>query len=178
MYEAAEHVAAAVVAASRGAQVGIFVLGVALRFDGGRVSARPDDCARRDATRRRRRVRRRRGAAERHRPAEGEGVIDRRGGGGFGGQAGQRGDREFAPEFRKRPHAAVPARVGDPTAAPGALAALAGLKQLGMGVMGLGLLGTALHYLKYGPEVADEEASDPSAAASPEPGSGPDAENT
>ena len=66
----------------------------------------------------------------------------------------------------------------DPTAAPGALAALAGLKQLGMGVMGLGLLGTALHYLKYGPEVADEEASDPSAAASPEPGSGPDAENT
>ena len=45
----------------------------------------------------------------------------------------------------------------DPTAAPGALAALAGLKQLGMGMMGLGLIGTALHYLKYGPEVAEEE---------------------
>ncbi len=49
----------------------------------------------------------------------------------------------------------------DPTAAPGALAALAGLKQLGMGMMGLGLLGTALHYLKYGPEVADEEDAAP-----------------
>ena len=51
----------------------------------------------------------------------------------------------------------------DPTAAPGALAALAGLKQLGMGMMGLGLIGTALHYLKYGPEVPEQEAAAPTA---------------
>ena len=49
----------------------------------------------------------------------------------------------------------------DPTAAPGALAALAGLKQLGMGMMGLGLLGTAMHYLKYGPEVPEQEGAAP-----------------
>lgn len=40
----------------------------------------------------------------------------------------------------------------DPTASPGALAALVGLKKLGAGAMGLGLVAAALHYLKYGPE--------------------------
>ena len=49
----------------------------------------------------------------------------------------------------------------DPTAAPGALQALAGLKQLGAGMMGLGLIGTALHYLKYGPDSPDDDTAPP-----------------
>ncbi|MEE2668820.1 MAG: formate dehydrogenase N subunit beta transmembrane domain-containing protein, partial [Gemmatimonadota bacterium] len=40
----------------------------------------------------------------------------------------------------------------DPTAAPGALAALGGLRQLGASALGLGLLATALHYLGFGPQ--------------------------
>ena len=49
----------------------------------------------------------------------------------------------------------------DPTAAPGALAALSGLRQIGAGVMGLGLIATALHYLKYGPEAPQAESAAP-----------------
>ena len=40
----------------------------------------------------------------------------------------------------------------DPTAAPGALAALGSLRQLGASALGLGLLATALHYLGFGPQ--------------------------
>ena len=46
----------------------------------------------------------------------------------------------------------------DPTAAPGALAALGGLRQLGASALGLGLLATALHYLGFGPQEPEPEA--------------------
>ena len=52
----------------------------------------------------------------------------------------------------------------DPTASPGALAALVGLKKLGASMMGLGLLAAALHYLGFGPEVP-EEAGEGAASA-------------
>jgi formate dehydrogenase iron-sulfur subunit len=62
----------------------------------------------------------------------------------------------------------------DPTASPGALSALAGLKKLGAAVMGVGLVAAALHYLRYGPEVPEEggeaEAVEAGAAARGEPG--------
>jgi formate dehydrogenase iron-sulfur subunit len=45
----------------------------------------------------------------------------------------------------------------DPTAAPGALAALGGLRQLGASALGLGLLATALHYLGFGPQEPEPE---------------------
>lgn len=44
----------------------------------------------------------------------------------------------------------------DPTASPGALSALAGLKKLGGAVLGIGLVTAALHYLRYGPERPEE----------------------
>ena len=46
----------------------------------------------------------------------------------------------------------------NPTAAPGALAALGNLKQLGASALGLGLLATALHYLGFGPQEPEPEA--------------------
>jgi len=46
----------------------------------------------------------------------------------------------------------------DPTAAPGALAALGGLRQLGASALGLGLLATALHYLGFGPQEPEPES--------------------
>lgn len=48
----------------------------------------------------------------------------------------------------------------DPTASPGALAALGGLKKLGAAVMGVGLVSAALHYLKYGPETPDQHPTE------------------
>ena len=48
----------------------------------------------------------------------------------------------------------------DPTASPGALAALVGLKRLGAGAFGLGLLATALHYLGFGPQEPAAEDED------------------
>ena len=45
----------------------------------------------------------------------------------------------------------------DPTASPGALAALAGLKKLGAAVMAVGVVSAALHYLRYGPETPGDE---------------------
>jgi hypothetical protein len=46
----------------------------------------------------------------------------------------------------------------DPTAAPGALAALGSLRQLGASALGLGLLATALHYLGFGPQEPEMES--------------------
>ena len=60
----------------------------------------------------------------------------------------------------------------DPTAAPGALAALGGLRQLGASALGLGLLATALHYLGFGPQEPGPEHVEPA----PEPGAAPDAD--
>ncbi|MFQ5704553.1 MAG: formate dehydrogenase subunit beta [Gemmatimonadales bacterium] len=49
----------------------------------------------------------------------------------------------------------------NPVAAPGAFAFLGGLKKIGSGMFGLGLLATAVHYMIVGPETADtEEAVD------------------
>ncbi len=47
----------------------------------------------------------------------------------------------------------------DPTASPGTLAALAGLKKLGATALGLGVVAAALHYLGFGPERPEEEAA-------------------
>ena len=45
----------------------------------------------------------------------------------------------------------------DPTASPGALAALGGLRKLGASALGLGLLATAMHYLGFGPQVPEPD---------------------
>ena len=55
----------------------------------------------------------------------------------------------------------------DPTAAPGALAALGGLRQLGASALGLGLLATALHYLGFGPQEPETEHDESSGGAGP-----------
>ena len=61
----------------------------------------------------------------------------------------------------------------DPTASPGALATLGGLRKLGASALGLGLMATALHYLGFGPQEPEPEgvgAADPvPAGASSEP---------
>jgi formate dehydrogenase iron-sulfur subunit len=67
----------------------------------------------------------------------------------------------------------------DPTASPGALATLVGLKKLGASALGLGLVATALHYLGFGPQepAAEHAGAGPDTGAPPpEPagtGSGP-----
>ena len=45
----------------------------------------------------------------------------------------------------------------NPTASPGALSALEGLKKLGASTLGLGLLAAGLHYLGFGPQEPEEE---------------------
>jgi len=45
----------------------------------------------------------------------------------------------------------------EPTASPGALSTLFGLRKLGAATLGLGILAAGLHYLRYGPQVPDEE---------------------
>jgi formate dehydrogenase iron-sulfur subunit len=45
----------------------------------------------------------------------------------------------------------------NPTASPGALATLYGLKKLGASALGIGLLAAGLHYLAFGPETPEEE---------------------
>ncbi len=47
----------------------------------------------------------------------------------------------------------------DPQAAPGALSVLAVVKKVGAGLMGLGVLGAALHFLAMGPEEPDPDES-------------------
>ena len=47
----------------------------------------------------------------------------------------------------------------DPQAAPGALTLLAAAKKVGAGLLGLGMLGAALHFLAMGPESPDPEDS-------------------
>ena len=47
----------------------------------------------------------------------------------------------------------------DPTASPGALAALGSLRKLGASALGLGILATALHYLGFGPQEPEPEGT-------------------
>ena len=58
----------------------------------------------------------------------------------------------------------------DPTASPGALAALGGLRKLGASALGLGILATALHYLGFGPQEPEVAAAGPSSEPAEETG--------
>lgn len=68
----------------------------------------------------------------------------------------------------------------EPTATPGALAALGELRRLGAPALGLGILAAGLHYLRFGPQTPDESAEPKSAgrgaagahAEGPTPGAG------
>ncbi len=47
----------------------------------------------------------------------------------------------------------------NPVASPGPIVALKAVKKVGSFLFGFGLLGAALHYLRVGPEVVEDEES-------------------